>query len=367
MKLFAIVLGMGLASLSSCAAGLNVVSKVFNVEVVKTNLERPWSLNFAPNGELLLTTRYSGKLMSLNVASGETKTFETNLPNFRPDGEGGMLGMELDPNFANNNKIYVCYSYWKDGLQDNTAKRNRVSSFVIAGNTVGTEKVLLDDMPGWWNHNGCRIILSPDKTKLFVSMGDAASDPTRAQDLKSLAGKVHRINLDGTVPTDNPYGTSIWTYGHRNIQGLAFQPGTGLLWSTEHGPNTQDELNIIKKGKNYGWPNCLGTSQESQGCVVENYQAAVKSYDPTVTVAPSDMLFYGGAAFREWKNSLLFVTLKTGRLYRLELNGESIAKEEILIDGQYGRLRDIAEGPDGFLYISTDEAAASKILRLRPK
>jgi aldose sugar dehydrogenase len=343
-------------------------ASTWRVENVKTGLERPWSLNFAPDGRLLFTTRYSGKLQALNVQNGSLVGYNTTLRDFRPDGEGGMMGMVLDPRFAQNGLVYICYSYWK-GERTDANKRNRLSSFKLSSDTLGEEKTLIDDMPGWWNHNGCRVILSPDNTKLFVTMGDAAAQtggPEKAQDLKSLGGKTLRINLDGSIPSDNPFPNSmIWSLGHRNAQGLAFHPTTGALWSTEHGANTKDELNVVKKGRNYGWPRCEGVVANCSG--IQNYEAAVKEYNPNNTVAMSDMVFYTANAFSQWRNNLFFVTLKTGRLYRLELDGERIAREEIMIDGDYGRLRDVTVGPDGFLYISTDAGNNSSILRLRPR
>lgn len=341
----------------------------WRVETLKTGLERPWSINFAPDGRLLMTTRNTGEVQALTLETGAVQRYPVPLQNFRVEGEGGLLGMELASDFNSSNTVYLCYSYWKDGQKVDSARRNRLSSFTVDLSGLSGEKVLLDDLLGWSNHNGCRVVLSPDNTKLFVTMGDAANSQ-KAQDLASRAGKTYRINLDGSIPTDNPFtGSAVWSLGHRNAQGLAFQPGTGLLWSTEHGPDVKDELNVVKKGRNYGWPvsNCQGTAAESGACSLKDYQAAVKSYDPQITVAMSDMAFYSSAAFPAWKGNLFFVTLKTGRLYRLEVSGETVSKDEILIDNEYGRLRDIAVGQDGFIYLSTDAGTNSSILRVRPK
>ena len=343
----------------------------WRVESVKAGLERPWSINFAPDGRLLMTTRNTGEVQALTLETGAVQRYTVALQNFRVEGEGGLLGMELASDFTSSKKIYLCYSYWKDGQQVDAARRNRLSAFTLGSSSLSNENVLLDDLLGWSNHNGCRVVLSPDQSKLFVTMGDAANyapGPEKAQDLAARAGKTYRINLNGSIPTDNPFaGSAVWSLGHRNAQGLAFQPGTGLLWSTEHGPDVKDELNVIKKGGNYGWPNCQGTAAESSTCNLKDYQAAVKSYDPQITVAMSDMAFYNGTAFPAWQGNLFFVTLKTGRLYRLEVSGEAVIKQEILIDNEYGRLRDITVGSDGFLYISTDAGTNSSILRVRPK
>ena len=345
----------------------------WRVESVKAGLERPWSINFAPDGRLLMTTRNSGTVQALNLETKGLQTYTVPLQNFRVEGEGGLLGMELASDFNSSKTVYLCYSYWNGGQQRESDRRNRLSSFVIGSSGLSGEKILLDDLLGWSNHNGCRVVRSMDNTKLFVTMGDAAgfgAGPDKAQDLAARAGKTYRINLDGSIPSDNPFaGSAVWSLGHRNAQGLAFQPSTGALWSTEHGPDVKDELNVIKKGRNYGWPvsNCQGSSSESSACNLTNYEAAVKSYDPQITVAMSDMAFYSGAAFPAWKDNLFFVTLKTGRLYRLEVSGETVAKQEILIDNEYGRLRDIAVGPDGFIYLSTDAGTNSSILRVRRK
>lgn len=364
----------------------------YKIELVKdVNAGVIWSLNFGPDGRLYFTDRDrpSVELSALDLASGNVTTYASSAV-VRDEGEGGVLGLELDPNFAANKKVYICYSYWKDGdssAEDNA--RNRVSSFVISGSGLTGEVKLFDDMLGWWNHNGCRVLLSPDKKYLFITMGDAAGAPSnvpgepgdsqKAQSKKLLAGKIFRVHLDGSIPTDNPFyndpevpgqAKAIWTLGHRNPQGLAFQPATGKLWSTEHGPDKKDELNLIKPGYNYGWPDCMGT--EIAPCDRPDrqpYQPATKEYYSNSTIAISDMTFYNADTFLAWKGSLFFVTLKTGRMYRLELSGESLAKEELIIGnlndqaGPYGRLRDVTVGPDGFIYFSTDD---SKIYRIVP-
>ncbi len=361
------------AVIVGCVAAQNQPppSSPWQIETVKTGLERPWSINFAPDGRLLMTTRNTGEVQALTLTTNALQRYSVPLQNFRVEGEGGLLGMELSSDFASSNTVYLCYSYWKDGQKVDSARRNRLSAFTVGSSGLSGEQILLDDLLGWSNHNGCRVVRSPDNTKLFVTMGDAADyapGPQKAQDLAARAGKTYRINLDGSIPSDNPFaGSAVWSLGHRNPQGLAFQPVTGLLWSTEHGPDVKDELNVIKKGRNYGWPNCLGTATESGTCNLSNYEAAVKSYDPQITVAMSDMAFYSGTAFPAWQGNLFFVTLKTGRLYRLEVSGETVAQQEILIDNEYGRLRDVTVGPDGFIYLSTDAGTNSSILRLRPK
>jgi aldose sugar dehydrogenase len=376
-------------TLAACAAIGSAQVNGVKIETLKEGLERPWSLNFALDGRLLFTQKASAKLSVLDLKTGTVKVLGT-VAGVRSDGEGGLMGLELAPNFEKSKQVYVCYSYFK-GSANTENRRNRLSRFTLGEAGLEAEKIMFDDMLGWSNHNGCRIAIGPD-AKLYFTMGDAANfppGPIKAQDKNVLAGKTFRLNLDGSIPTDNPFYASstgqaraTWSTGHRNQQGLAFQPGTGTLWSTEHGWNSRDELNIIKKGKNYGWPYCAGTqaygkaervaSDGNYPCVGDNltssnYEPAVKAYNPDFTVAMSDMTFYTGNQFPKWKNNLFFVTLKTGRIYRLELEGEKVVDEEILVDGQFGRLRAITQGPDGFLYFSSDAGEGSSIYRIRPQ
>jgi glucose/arabinose dehydrogenase len=329
----------------------------WRVETVIEGINRPWSLNFAPDGRLFIASRNTGVISALDVGSGTVTAF-TGLPRVRVGGEAGLLGMALDPDFGRSGWLYACYSYSAAGLP-----LNRLSRFTLRGSALSDELTLIDAMPGALYHNGCRVVVGPDGL-LYATMGDA-SERTLAQNPASLGGKTFRINRDGSIPPGNPFGNSpVWTLGHRNPQGLAFQPVTGALWSTEHGPEKRDELNVIVGGKNYGWPACEGTEPVCDK--IANYAPAVRQYEDSATIAISDMVFYTGDAFPAWRNQLFFVSLKTGRLYRLVLDGERVVDQEILIDNAYGRLRDVTVGPDGFIYLNTD-ADDGKILRLRPR
>jgi aldose sugar dehydrogenase len=360
----------------------------FRTQTVADSLGVPWSINFAPDGTLLFTPRDSSvvRLRQLNLNTGTVTTFSSSRA-VRDEGEGGVLGMELASDFSINSKVFICYSYYKDGVTTTANRRNRLSSFVISGGALTSETILFDNMLGWSNHNGCRVVLGNDD-KLYFSMGDAADynadadgagDPTedgtgsgasKAQVLNSLSGKIFRINQDGSIPADNPFFNTltgqyraIWSYGHRNPQGLAFRPGTSELWSTEHGPDRNDELNHIIAGKNYGWDTCTGVVATCSNYT--NYKAATRAYEPNQnnTIAISDMVFYNRHVFPEWHGHLLFVSLKTGRLYRVELNGQNFSSEQILIDNTFGRLRDVTVGSDGYIYLSTD---VGEIIRLTP-
>jgi aldose sugar dehydrogenase len=327
----------------------------WRVETVVEGVNRPWSLNVLPDGRLLFNSRDTDALTLLDVATRRT-TRVTGLPKPRTGGEAGHLGMAVDIDFARNRTLYVCHSATRNGPV------NVLASYTLDDDRVTFVRSLLE-MPGATYHNGCRVVMDSNGF-LFVSMGDA-QETALAQNRTSLAGKILRIARDGSIPPDNPIaGSAVWSLGHRNPQGLAFEPGSGLLWSTEHGSNTRDEVNVIRKGQNYGWPTCEGEQTPCSG--VERYQAAVKEYDRDNTIAISDMMFYTGDAFPSWRNQLFFVALKTGRLYRAEVANGRIVRDAILIDNAHGRLRDVITGPDGFIYISTDNGDDSKILRLRP-
>lgn len=327
------------------------------LENVLSGLHYPWAMAVSAEGQIFFTER-GGKLARFDPQSLQLMAIFSG-PAPRVQGEAGLLGLALDPDFADNNLIYVCYSS-RDA--ENRAI-NRLARFRLENQRLVEETVLFDNMPGANYHNGCRVIVSPDGEYLFFSMGDAGK-AGMAQALDYAGGKIFRLTLDGSIPRDNPFrGSAVWSYGHRNPQGLRFRPGTDELWSTEHGPDSQDELNLIVKGANYGWPICRGTDQ----CTgLPNYHPAVAEFDHNGTVAISDLIFYSGKAYKQWEGNILFVTLKTGRLYRVVLDGDKVARTDILIDGRYGRLRDIVEAPDGAIYVSTDNGSDA-ILRVVPQ
>jgi glucose/arabinose dehydrogenase len=331
---------------ANCCDLLNAATPDFNVETIARGLDTPWAMDFAPDGRIFLTERPGrirtierGQLhpepwMKLDVASG---------------GEAGLLGLTIDPLFSKNRYIYVAYSY-RAGVLSVRNRLARLREDAQTGKGV-LDKILLDDLPGAGNHDGGRVKFGPDG-KLYWTLGDAQT--TRyAQNLKSLNGKILRLNSDGTVPPDNPLANSyVYSLGHRNPQGLAWQPGTGRLYATEHGPSgfqgcCRDEVNFIEPGKNYGWPEIRG-DEVREGMVSPVIQSGTNE-----TWAPTGAVF---VSVGPWAGSLLFAGLRGQTLYRLVLDPNDPRKAQSFerhFSRQFGRLRDIVEGPDKALYLLT--------------
>lgn len=310
------------------------------VEVVASGLSTPWSLAFAPDGRLFFTER-PGRVRV--VVGGQLQPEPVAVLDVAATGEAGLMGLALSPAFQQDGLLYVMYTY--RGAGGNLV--NRVSRLTVQGNRASNEQVILDGIPGSGIHDGGRLKFGPDG-KLYVATGDAAV-PALAQSLDSLAGKILRLNPDGSVPADNPFpGSPIFSLGHRNPQGLAWQPGTGRLYATEHGAVGNDEVNLIEPGRNYGWPVVQGQQQDAR------FVGPVALYNPRV--APAGAVFYDGTRLAPWQGSLFFTTLAGQHLHRLVLggaDGRQVLGEERLYEGVYGRLRDVVQGPDGFLYFTT--------------
>jgi glucose/arabinose dehydrogenase len=332
----------------------------FTVETVVSNLEVPWSMAFAPDGRLFVTER-PGRVRIVDVASGRSDLALT-LDDVFSQAEAGLLGLALDPDFAQTRFVYLYYS----ARRPTGGAVNRLVRYREAGSTLGERVVLLDNIPAAQIHDGGRLRFGPDGL-LYVTVGDAASSGL-AQDLGSLAGKILRLNRDGSTPRTNPFGSPSYSYGHRNPQGLDWHPATGALWATEHGNIGNDELNVIETGANYGWPR-IEAQQTMPGM-----RTPIGVYNPTV--APSGMSFYRGDRFPRFTNNLFIATLRGTVLLRVMLDSAPprVASTEFLLENRFGRLRDVVTGPDGLLYLATNNrdgrgtAAASddRILRLAP-
>jgi glucose/arabinose dehydrogenase len=288
-----------------------------------------------------------------------------------PTGESGLMGMTLHPRYQQNSFIYLAYAY-----KGNSGQLVRVARYRFDGNALLEPKVIIEGIPAAANHAGCRLRFGPDG-KLYITTGDA-TDREIAQQLESLGGKILRLNDDGTVPPDNPFigrtgaRPEIWSYGHRNPQGIDWQPGTGALFETEHGPSGfdgpggGDEVNIVERGANCGWP--VVHHRESHAGMV----SPLLEYTPAV--APASGMFYTGSAFPQFRGDFFFGCLRGESLIRVKLDGDKVVSQERLFRETYGRIRDVAQGPDGYIYFTTSnrdgrgDAAGNddRILRLVP-
>ncbi|MFW6055775.1 MAG: PQQ-dependent sugar dehydrogenase [Chloroflexota bacterium] len=299
-----------------------------SVVALAEGLEIPWALAFLPDGDIIVTER-PGRVRLVDASEGLREEPLLELPHVQHRGEGGLLGIALHPDFPDSPYVYLYYTYDGPG-----GTANRVSRFPWDDFTVTREEVLIENIPGGRVHNGGRIKFGPDGM-LYVTTGDSGTT-SLAQEVDSLAGKILRLTPDGTVPADNPFGGSpVYSFGHRNPQGLAWD-GNGRLWATEHGSSATDELNLIQPGHNYGWPEIRGdeTGQDMETPVLNS---------GSDTWAPSGMAFMDG--------SLYFAGLRGSSLYEIQLDGEPSLTRHLA--GEFGRLRAVAAGPDGNLFILT--------------
>lgn len=340
----------------------------FKVETVVSGLEVPWSIVWAPDGRMFFTER-PGRIRVYEKGQLRPAPLLT-VPDVEQSGESGLMSMTLHPRFATNRWLYLAYTFGSG------EQRVRVVRYRETETGVTDRTVIVDEIPAARFHAGCRIRFGPDG-KLYITTGDA-TDRSLAQRLDSLAGKTLRMNEDGTIPPDNPFVDQsnargeVWSLGHRNAQGLDWQPGTNLMFQTEHGPSGfdgpegGDEVNIVEKGKNYGWP-VVHHEQTRSGM-----EQPVLVYTPAC--APASGSFYRGSEFPQFKTNFFFGCLKGVRLIRVVLDGRRVVSQEDLLAGKYGRIREVAEGPDGYLYFSTSNRDGrgrpasddDRILRLVP-
>lgn len=317
-----------------------------DTSTVASHLDTPWEILWGPDDHIWFTERY-GRISRLNPETGEINELIT-ISGVHEQNESGLLGMVLHPDFANHPYVYVVYNYL-----DSPYIKERLVRYTYVNGTLESPVTLIEDIEGNTNHDGSRLVIDQN-LKLFMTTGDAAYSPN-AQDMGSLSGKMLRMNLDGSIPEDNPIeGSYLWSWGHRNAQGLVLAP-SGILYSSEHGPDNSDELNIIEKGRNYGWPTVEGfcdEAGETQFCTDSMVAEPLTEWSPTLATAGLD--YYDHEAIPEWRNSLLLVTLKEREMLVLGLSpdGRSIEKEEVYFKFWFGRLRDICVSPQGKIFLA---------------
>jgi aldose sugar dehydrogenase len=343
---------------------IKTVTEAFVVDTLATGLTVPWAFTFLDDTTFLFTER-SGKVRLMHSDHLADKPILV-LPETNTTKKMGLLGLCKHPGFSANHFIYLAYNY--------TAGENaylRIARYTFDKDTLLYPVIIKDSIYASQNHTGCRLKFGPDQ-KLYVTTGDA-DRPILAQDLKFLNGKILRVNDDGSIPADNPFVNNdtarkeIWTYGHRNTQGIDFQPGTNDLYNSEHGPTGGDEINFIQKGKNYGWP-VIHHDEVKDNMVTPLFQ-----YTPSI--APSEIVFYNSDAFPQWKGKLLLASLRGEAITKIDLENKKIVSQEYILQHQYGRIRALTVGPEGYLYFSTSQndppegipkPGYDMILRLRP-
>jgi len=338
-----------LAQQGPVLATYTVGNTTVSASALTGNLDTPWELLWGPDNFLWLTER-GGTISRVNPSTGQVLPLLT-ITDVTETGESGLLGMAVHPNFTATPYIYVVYNYTAAGALKEKLVRYTYSS---TANTLGSPLILLDNIAAVTTHSGSRLLIQPDLT-LLMTTGDAQQRP-EAQNAASLNGKVLRLNLDGTVPANNPTpGSLVYSLGHRNPQGLVRTP-SGTIYSSEHGENVEDEVNLIEPNRNYGWPMVEGfcnTPTEQPFCTANNMREPLVAYTPTLAVA--GLTYYTHPAIPEWNNSLLLVSLKAGTLTQLQLNpaGTQISSQSNLWAGTYGRLRAVCVSPQGRVYVAT--------------
>jgi len=339
------------------------------VVTVTEGLENPWGMAFLPDGRLLVTER-PGRLRIV-AKDGKLGGPLEGVPAVHVINQGGLLDVALDPDFASNRLVYLSYTEPRDGGNGTAVARGRLTDGGLAD-----VEVIFRQQPTvkGGHHFGSRLVFARDG-RLFVTLGDRFTERKRAQTLDSHLGKVVRIERDGKVPADNPFFgrkdalPEIWSYGHRNVQGAALHPATGELWTHEHGPRGGDELNRTLAGLNYGWP-VVTYGVEYSGAKISDSPTA-PGIEPPVhhwvpSIATSGLLFYTGDRFPNWKGSAFVGGLASKQVARLEMDGNRVTSEERLFEGVLNeRVRDVEQGPDGLIYLLTDEKKG-RLLRIEP-
>ena len=347
-----------------CVTPLLAAEPQVQVQVLQDKLQHPWSVAFLPDNTTLLITERSGQLRSWNPQTGLSQPI-TGVPKVWAARQSGLLDVVLAPDFASSRRVWLSYT---------EANSNGKAGAVVGVGTLSEDnrqlrdfRVVIRQTPMLSSGNNIGTRLAFDKQGfLWIAFGDNFASST-AQDLDKLQGKLLRLKADGSVPDDNPFvkqsgaRPEIWAYGLRNPQGLALNPWSGTMWESEHGPRGGDEVNIIDKGTNYGWPLATygidysgGKVPESTGTHAEGTRQPIYHWKDSPAI--SGMAFYNSARFPQWKNSLFIGALKEKNLIRLSINGEKVVEEQRLLGDQHARIRDVRQGPDGYLYVLTDEA-----------
>jgi aldose sugar dehydrogenase len=370
-RLFA-ALALALAAPLS-AAGQTVPSRAGPVVVEKVagGLSYPWGMAFMPDGRALITER-PGRVR-LMATDGTLSQPLAGVPEVSARGQGGLLDVALHPQFASNRQVYLCFAEAREG-----GAVTAVSRLTLTASGTGFEqaRVIFQQGPvgNTTRHFGCRLVF--DRTgSLFITLGDRGNRQDDAQSRTNTIGKVVRVLPDGGIPADNPgqkregWLATVWSIGHRNVQGAALHPVTGKLWTAEHGARGGDEINVPEAGKNYGWPVITYGRDYSgvkigEGTAKAGMEQPIYHWDPSI--APSGMAFYTGDRFPAWKGSVFVGALAGTALHRLSLDGERVIGEEKLLDGLGKRIRDVRQGPDGLLYLLVD-SNDGEVLRVRPQ
>lgn len=369
-----LLIGTGLILLLSPAFAsplTDTTEQTFTVSELADGLEHPWGMSLLPNGDILITER-PGRLRLL-TATGLQATAISGVPEVLARGQGGLLDVAIDPAFSDNQYVYLCYAATgKDG------KGTELVRGVLRGNpgqqSLDQLSTLFQAQPKTSrgsNHFGCRITFD-NNGLLYLSLGDRFHAMDEAQNADNHLGTIVRLHADGTIPADNPFpagdAPEVYSYGHRNVQGLTIRPSDGSVWANEHGPRGGDEVNRIEAGVNYGWPaitygiNYIGTKISDKTSDPGMAQPVVY-WVPSI--APSGMAFYHGDAFPEWRGNLFVGSLKFTHLRRLVMKGDRVIEQQELLRDREERIRDVRVGADGFIYLLTD-SRNGKVLLLKP-
>jgi aldose sugar dehydrogenase len=352
-----LVLAIGCGAAGAASQEFDSKSGRIRLVTVASGLEHPWALAFLPDGRMLVTER-PGRLRFVNPDGTKSEPL-SGVPEVYAEGQGGMMDLVLDPDYQQNHTIWLTYSEPGEGGAGTALARATLGAARLEGLEVifrQTPKVR------GGAHFGSRLVFTPDGY-LFMTLGERMQRYL-AQTLTTHMGKVIRLRRDGSVPPDNPFvgqtdaRPEIWSYGHRNVQGATLNPATGELWTAEHGAMGGDEINIPRAGRNYGWPVITygldySGARIGEGTSRPGMEQPVHYWDPSI--APSGMTFYTGDRYPGWKGNLFVGSLKFGQLVRLEVQGERVVSEERLLQGLDERIRDVRQGPDGYLYLLTDE------------